>query len=326
MIQVKNQIQKFLGLYLLLLFSFNALALPPGKELEPARNVKEKREQLRLFIIGNSFSQNAAKFLPQLAKEGGKELTIGRAELGGCSLQRHWEIVEAYEADPNDPKGKQYNGKSLKMMLSEGTWDVVTIQQNSMNSTNLETYRPYAQKLHDYIKTIQPQAEVILHQTWAYRSDSKSFGLIKPGVHTQTQKEMWEKSRAAYHAIAQELDVRLLPVGDAFWEVSSSKKWGYKKDEAYNFNNPVSPQLPNQTNSLHVGYTWKNNTLGFDSNHANVAGEYLGSLVWYGGLFHESPTKVKFVPANVPPDFAAYLKKVAKAELKESKKRERVKA
>lgn len=89
MLPVKNNIQKVLGFCLLLLFLANILALPPTFAGAPAKKSKEKREQLKLFIIGNSFSQNAAKFLPQLAKEGGKELKIGRAELGGCSLQRH---------------------------------------------------------------------------------------------------------------------------------------------------------------------------------------------------------------------------------------------
>jgi hypothetical protein len=42
-----------------------------------------------LFLIGNSFSQNAAKYLPQLAQEGNHPLIIGRAEIGGCSLQKH---------------------------------------------------------------------------------------------------------------------------------------------------------------------------------------------------------------------------------------------
>ncbi|GEO04685.1 DUF4886 domain-containing protein [Adhaeribacter aerolatus] len=307
--------------FILLLITLQTGALPASAiKIPPGNTLRDKNKPLRLFIIGNSFSQNAARYLPQLVKENGGALIIGRAELGGCSLQRHWEIAAAYEADPNEPAGKQYKGKSLKMLLSEGQWDVVTIQQNSMNSSDVETYRPYARKLYDYIKAIQPQAEIVMHQTWAYRIDSKNFGLVQKEQHAQTQREMWEKSRAAYHTIADELKVRLMPVGDAFYQVSSNSKWGYQVDEKYDFANPVAPNLPNQSNSLHVGYTWKDNKLGFDSNHANAAGEFLGSLVWYASLFNQSPTKVKFVPEQVPADFAHYLKKVAKAEVKKAKK------
>jgi hypothetical protein len=291
-------------------------SLPPGEKA-----LKAKSKTIRLFIIGNSFSQNAAGFLPQLTGEGGHELIIGRAELGGCSLQRHWEIVAAAEANPADPKGKQYNGKSLKMLLSEGQWDVITLQQNSMNSGDAATYRPYARKLYDYIKALQPQAEIVLHQTWAYRSDAKTFSLIGDKQHARDARQMWERSREAYRAVAAELGVRMIPTGDAFWQVNAHPVWGYQADRQYNFTGPVKPALPNQINSLHMGYTWKaNNTLGFDANHANDAGRFLGSLTWYGFLFNESPTKIKYVPEKVPQDFAAYLKQAAQSAVRQSKK------
>jgi hypothetical protein len=294
-----------------------AAAIPPltGKA------VKAQSQQIRLFIIGNSFSQNASAYLPQLVQEGGHTLLVGRAELGGCSLQRHWEIVEAAEANPEDPKGKPYKGKSLKMLLSEGQWDIITLQQNSMNSSDPATYSPYARKLYGYIKALQPQAEIVLHQTWAYRTDARTFGLIGGNQHAQDARQMWERSRAAYRALASELGLRIIPTGDAFWQVNTHPAWGYKKDEHYNFSSSLKPALPDQTHSLHVGYTWKqDNTLGFDANHANEAGRFLGSLTWYSFLFGESPTAIRFVPEKVPQDFAAYLKKAAKTAVREGKK------
>ncbi|RRB01122.1 DUF4886 domain-containing protein [Larkinella rosea] len=272
---------------------------------------KKKGSPLHLFIIGNSFSGNAAKYLRELSEEGGHELTIGRAELGGCSLQRHWEIAEAAEANPDNPKGKAYNGKSLKMLLSEGKWDVVTLQQYSMLSGDVDSYRPYAKKLYDYIKKLQPSANIVFHQTWAYRADADGFGQVAQGVLAKSEKEMWEKSRAAYHTIARELGASLIPTGDAFWRISSDSKWGFQKDTGFDYSQPQAPNLPNQNHSLHMGYTWNNNKLGFDSHHANAAGCYLGSLVWYGFLFHESPVRLKFVPEGVADDFAAQLKKTA---------------
>lgn len=268
---------------------------------------------IRLLIIGNSFSGNASRYLPQLAQEHGTNLIIGRAELGGCSLERHWSIVEAYEADHADPKGKQYKGKSLKMLLEEADWDYVTIQQNSMNSTDLETYKPYARNLYDYIRRNEPGAEIVLHQTWAYRIDSKDFGRINAQEHTKSAKEMYERSRAAYHAIAKELGIRLLPVGDAFWSVSTDRRFAYKPDADFDFSNAAAGTLPDQTHSLHVGYFWKQggDALSFDSHHANKAGEFLGSLVWYGVLFDASPKKVKFTPEGMDADFGKALKREA---------------
>ncbi|GHB73836.1 hypothetical protein GCM10007390_30030 [Persicitalea jodogahamensis] len=241
--------------------------------------------------------------------------------MGGSPLKRHWEHAEAAEADSLDPKGRPYNGKSLRMLLSNGKWDIVTIQQYSMHSAAPSTYDPYARKLFDYIKALQPQAEVVFHQTWAYRTDADGFGQIDDDKTAQNEKEMWEKSRAAYRAKAKELGIRVIPVGDAFWKVDSDSKWGYRKDSNFNFANPQQPALPDQTHSLHAGYRWTNdNKLGFDSHHASEAGCYLGGLVWYAFLFNESPTRVSFVPEKVSPDFAEHLKEVAEETVARSGK------
>jgi hypothetical protein len=271
-----------------------------------------KTDTLRLFLIGNSFSQNATRYLPQLAAEGKHPLKIGRAELGGCSLQRHWEIAEAAEKNPDDPKGKAYNGKSLRMLLSAGTWDVVTIQQNSMNSGDVTTYSPYAKKLVDLVKSIQPKARIVMQQTWAYRTDAKQFTQIADKQYATSAKAMWEKSRASYHTIAKALGIQLFPVGDAFWKINSDPNSAYKPDANFNFDDAKSPALPVQTNSLHVGYHYNNSQkIAFDANHANEAGCYLGGLVWYAVLFGESPAKLKFRPDKVSEAFASQLKSAA---------------
>ncbi|QMW04590.1 DUF4886 domain-containing protein [Spirosoma foliorum] len=286
--------------------------------------VNSGKQPIHLFMIGNSFSQNASKFLPELSKEGGHELIIGRAELGGSSLQRHWEHAEAAERNPDDPKGKPYTGKSLKMLLSEGQWDVVTIQQASILSGNVDTYRPYARKLYEYVKKLQPRATVVFHQTWAYRSDSKDFSQIASGDSAKSAEQMWEKSRAAYHTIADELGIAIIPNGDAFWKMNTTANWAYHPDHAFDFTHPQSPALPNQTHSLHMGYRWDNGKLAFDSHHANNAGCYLGGLVWYSFLFNESPVKLTFCPDGVDKDFAKQLRKTAWSVVKKEETKYRL--
>lgn len=270
-------------------------------------------EKHRLFIIGNSFSQNAAFFLPELAQEGGIELEIGRAELGGCSLERHWNLVETAEKDITDPKGKAYKGKSLRQLLSDGTWDMVTIQQYSLLSGDPATYQPYAKKLYDFIKSIQPNAKIFIHQIWAYRSDAKAFGKINGDVRAKDATDMHEHVRAAYLQIAGELGLKVIPTGDAFRAITTNPVWAYKKDATYNFDAPVEPQLPNQQNSLHVGYKWNNGKFNADFNHANRAGCYLGSLVWYHTLFGRDVKPVQFRPEEVSAEMAEQFKKIVQA-------------
>lgn len=198
------------------------------------------------------------------------------------------------------------------MLLSQGTWDVITIQQYSYLSSNLPTFSPYAKDLYDYVKKIQPQAEVIIHQTWAYRKDAKGFSTLPGDKKAKDQEEMWQQSRAAYRTVARDLDLRIMPVGDVFWSVDSDKKIGYKKDLTFDVEKAKYPALPDQTNSLHVGYHWnKDQKLAFDANHASAAGCYLGGLIWYSTIFNESPKKVTFVPNDVDASFAKKLRKKA---------------
>lgn len=267
---------------------------------------------LRVFSVGNSFSQNATTFLPQLVKAGGHELIFGTAQTGGCSLERHWKAAEAELANSDSGEARIYGGKSLVEIISKGEWDVVTIQQYSLLSSDIDTYRPYAQKLRDRLKALQPDAEVVVHQTWAYRSDASRFGQLSAEKYAASEREMYEHSRAAYRQIAAELSARVIPVGDAFWRVDSDPKWGYKPDANFDFKNPLFPALPDQNRSLHVGYRWsEDKKLSKDANHANVAGQYLGGLVWYGVLFRESPESQTFIPPGLSPEFAGQLRQVA---------------
>ncbi|MBO9657288.1 MAG: DUF4886 domain-containing protein [Chitinophagaceae bacterium] len=277
-----------------------------------------KQKPLRLFLIGNSFSQNASKYLPEISRQGGHPLVIGRAEIGGCPLQRHWDSVAVNLIDSN--RGKAYSGKSLKQLLSDGDWDVITIQQASVFSGDEATYQPYARNLYNFIRQIQPQAKIVFHQTWPYRADAKSFCRIKGDVFAKNQEEMWKYSRAAYHTMADSLGIQLIPVGDAFYAVARDATWKYKKDTSFDYKNPEYPDLPNQEHSLNVGYFWdKDKKFAFDANHANDAGCYLGGLIWYGFLFNEDPAKVNFVVQGIPAEFAVELKKVAKKVLKDRK-------
>ena len=85
------------------------------------------------------------------------------------------------------------------------------------------------------------------------------------------------------------------------------------------------PALPDQTHSLHAGYSWnkEKDKLGMDANYASPAGCYLAGLVWYGTLFGESPEKLTFAPPEVPADFAAHLRQVAWQVVQEAAKEDK---
>lgn len=267
---------------------------------------------VRLFTVGNSFSQNAMRFLPDITKAAGNTLVFKAADIGGCPLQKHWALAEKAEADPNDPNGKPYSGKCLRELLRSGTWDFVTIQQQSLMSTDVSTYRPYAQNLRDYIKKNAPGAEVILHQTWEYRVDDPLFGDSK---RPYTQKQMYDDLARSYRTIGGELGIRVIPVGDAFHRADTDPHWAFKPDLSFNPKTAVCPALPDQSHSLHAGWRWTKdkagkNSLAMDGHHANDNGCYLAGCVWFEFLFGDSVVGNKFVPKGMNAETAAYLQKV----------------
>jgi hypothetical protein len=253
---------------------------------------------VRLLTVGNSFSANATKYLPDLVKAGGHELIHRPIVVGGASLELH-----ATRAATN---GTYTNGRTLQQELASDKWNYVTIQQASIKSHDIATYRPFAGQLRDHIKKHAPGATLLMHETWEYRCDDPRFA-----GKTFTQQMMYDGLTNAYRTVAAELGARLLPVGDAFHLADADPQWGYKPDTTFDPKKAKSPALPDQTHSLHSGWSWKSGKLGMDGHHANIAGQYLGACVWYEVLYGESVVGNKFAPPNLDPAYVRFLQETA---------------
>lgn len=287
--------------------------------LYPAANAQDsgKGKTIRLLTVGNSFSHNATHYLGDLAKAEGDTLILREDIVGGASMELHWSKAQAFEKDAKDKLGRYSNGKSLKEELSSQKWDYITFQQASILSHNIATYRPFAKQLSDYFKKHAPDATLLLHETWEYRVDDSRFSVKepKPG-EPKTQDEMYRGLADAYTTIAKELDVRVIPVGDAFHLANRDPQWGFKVSATpFDAKQAKQGQLPDQTHSLNVGYIWKTvkgkTQLSMDGHHANLAGEYLGACVWYEVLFGKSVEANSFVPKGLDAEYAKFLRATA---------------
>src|SRR5262245_32903143 len=156
---------------------------------------------VRLVTIGNSFSNNATHCLGDLAKAAGHVLVHQPMAVGGASMEVHWTKIQANEKDPKDVKGL-YTARSLRDVLKTDDWDFVTIQQASIKSHDIDTYRPFAEQLQKYVKTHAPKAELLLHQTWAYRCDDPRFAPKTPPVEPSSREAMHAGLTNAYRTIA----------------------------------------------------------------------------------------------------------------------------
>lgn len=287
----------------------------------PALTAAE-RASLKLLTIGNSFSNDALGYLPNIAKAGNKELVVGRASLGGCSLERHARHLR--EAEAGDPNGKAYNGRSLPEILASEPWDIVTIQQWSQLSFKPETFQPYADELIAAIRKLAPTAEIIVHQTWAYREDHDWFKK-NDGF---TPAKMYAGARDTYKNFADAKGFRVLPVGDALNLARQTPRWTYVTDPNFDFKNPPAGQLPDQRTSLNVGWRWstpKDGTapkFGLDAIHCNTAGKYLAGSVWYQVLFNTDTVPTAFTPQGLDEADAADLRTHAAAAVQAERTRE----
>ena len=280
---------------------------------------------IRLLTVGNSFSHNATHYLGELAKAAGDTLILREDNVGGASLELHWSKAEAFEKNPADKLGHYTAGKSLKDALTGEQWDCITIQQASIKSHDIATYRPFGKQLSDYIRRHAPDATLLLHETWEYRADDPRFSASapKPG-EPKTQDEMYAGLSNAYATIAKELGVRRLPVGDAFHLANRDAQWGFHPSaKPFDSKHAKPGELPEQTHSLNVGWNWKKATDGtmkltMDGHHANMAGEYLGACVWYEVLFGKCVEGNTFVPAGLNADHAKFLRATAHRAVKET--------
>ncbi len=279
--------------------------------------------QVRILGVGNSFTRNSMRFLPQIIKSDTDiSADVAYAYIGGCPLDKHVTLADAHEADP--AKGKQYgynmNGESigrnlsLKEILLDGEWDYITIQQVSSKSYKIETFYPYAERLIDYIRQYAPDAEIVIHETWAHSIDShrvKAWDLLPD--------DMYAKLHAAYGQIGEEFGLRIVPVGTAYQNAKKHPLWDY---QASNFD-PKSvtypkdkDNLPDASKSLHSVFHWKKNKdgemyVGNDGFHANQNGEYLGGLVWYEFFFGQDAREVSYKPERITEEQAVSLREAA---------------
>ena len=169
---------------------------------------------MNVLAIGNSFSEDATRYLHQIARADGENIQVVSLYIGGCSLERHYRNMlsdgRAYEL--------QYNGQrtgfpvSLSEALLNREWDVVTIQQQSSRSASKETFYPYVTDLVAFVRKCVPKAKIYFHQTWAYEDESKMLFELTP---YKSFKEMADSVINTYSEVAQEQNADgIIPCGE----------------------------------------------------------------------------------------------------------------
>ena len=281
---------------------------------------------MKILTIGNSFSDNATFQLSEMiALEENIDLMVGRASLGGCSLEKHWNLVEQCdlltEVKPYAFHiiGEAPTPMNLREILTTQTWDYVTLQQVSHCSWRSDTFIPYIDKLYALVKELAPQAKILLHQTWAYRVDNEDYFT----ENNLDQVKMYQQIVKNYKALGERLNCPIIPSGVAIQQAREAL--GFVRDSNFNYDNPQPLQLPDEGKSLNVGYCWKTgNTpsgkpeLVVDYRHLNEKGCYIANAVWFELFTGRSIFDNKFCPVEVSAQELEIFKTVAHRVVAES--------
>lgn len=275
-------------------------------------------KELKVLMVGNSFSQSVLRTLPQIAKTAGCQLKIANAMISGCTFERHvaeWEKCEKnplYKPYTTNLKLSEGKLASLQDLLSAEKWDIVTIQQGSSQSPFPASYQ-YAASLITRIRTFLPEAEIMIQQTWSYRSDSDRLQKWK-----MSQKEMYDQLTSNYFKLADKNHFRIIPVGWAVELYRQNSGGRYMPISAEEMDKLKYPHVPATQNFDAVGNifwrfnkqngTWK---LINDPIHLNLRGQYLQGCVWFAVLFQRNAETITFSPRNISAEDAAFIRNCA---------------
>ena len=222
---------------------------------------------MKILSIGNSFSQDAQRYLHRLAKQDGTDIKTVNLFISGCPLRKHYLNM----LDDNAAYAFEFNGESTGLKVSihqalvSDNWDVVTLQQASSLSGVAETYSPYLEELAAYVRQYCPHAKIFIHQTWAYEDGSEKLRALSLFA---TAKEMLAAVCDAYDAAAQKICADgIIPCGKA---MMAATELGIEK--------------------IHR-----------DTYHASLgAGRYLLALCWYKTLTGRDISSNAFDEFDIP--------------------------
>lgn len=174
---------------------------------------------MKILAIGNSFSQDATRYLYQIARSHGQKWQVANLYIGGCSLARHFRNMHsetrAYELQWNGVGTGFY--VSIKEALLSRDWDIITLQQASHFSAFYDTYQPYMTELAAYVRSFCPKAKLYIHQTWAYEAASAKL----ESVNFAAPDDMFAAVEKAYARAAEEIGADgIIPSGKLLLELS----------------------------------------------------------------------------------------------------------
>ena len=226
---------------------------PPGTPTEePTEEVTEEPEPEKtsysILFIGNSYTyynDMPTAIFQAMARAEGYDVSVTAITMGSYYLSQF--------ADPSDT----YGAKVEAALTGSKKYDFVVLQEQSLRpaGSNVSEFYSAVRNLSERIR--KTGATPILYATWGRQTGSST--LTKYGW---TNESMTWKLAAAYQAIGEELDIPVVHVGLAFYDV-----YTYQKDiDLYNT----------------------------DKSHPSYSGSYLAAVALYAKMLNVDPTEISY--------------------------------
>lgn len=168
---------------------------------------------MKILSIGNSFSEDAQRWLHTISLDGNHKIDTVNLFIGGCSLEMHWDCIVNNKTD-YDYMGnniERLRKASVNEVLENEKFDIITIQQASGFSGKPQSYVPYIFDLVEFVKKYQPDAKIYFHKTWSYDIDA-THGHFK--FYNNDQDEMFRRITDCAEMVSKSLDIPIIPTGD----------------------------------------------------------------------------------------------------------------
>ena len=172
---------------------------------------------LRILAIGNSFTNNATFYMPQLLSQlyPDNEIFFARVVKGGGSLNNCWNSLSTgartyeYYTVQGDSWEKYEPNVNIAEALEREEWDIVILQQVSGFSGVAESYQPYLSKIVSEIHSHCPDASIGWQMTWSYSRNSTHTDFAR--YHNDSQ-EMYDSIVSALDEVRPYVDF-IIPSG-----------------------------------------------------------------------------------------------------------------
>ena len=243
--------------------------------------------EINVLMIGCSFNYYYLDELVSMGAADGVKINANKAYYSGNPAKDTWSWLihdsatwQEFRHDYKTPAGTSLSNRTLKEILEGGdekiTWDFISVQDHYAPSVSksyelcMNKSMPYLANTFRYLEATEPQATLLLHETWAYDADHKNMVAIN--ATAETVNEHQKNISDAIYKMSETIpasgtigDYEGMPI------VPSGAAWSYARNGVTIDGNFY------QIEASSTGILTKD----FYHDGETPGGQYLNACVWY---------------------------------------------